>query len=497
MRNRRGIWLLPPIAIGGGIAVWLISTAEPPGRVAEQERSVVARTTKAELAPIRTVIRGYGDVEAARSWEATSEVAGSIVWRHPELEAGNVLLQGTQVLQIDPTTYELAFAQAEADLAALDADIAQIDVDQVNTHRLLALEENRLELAETALERIRNLVERGAASQSALDEQERATLQVRRSVTELHNALQLIPGRRNRLDALVAHTVAILARAKRDLEKTGIVVPFDVRVASVRVEQHQFVAEGQPLLTADDIGQAEITPRSYRPGRRRYPDRKCRRDRGRPGRRFPARSDLVAASPGLGFEIGGQSANSAETVVSILRGFLIGLVGIYVVLSFQFRSYVEPVVVMLSIPLAFIGVVLGHLVMGYNISMPSLIGAASLAGIVVNNAILLVQVIKRHASEGMDLARAAGDASRERFRPILMSVSTTMMGLIPLLLETRTQAQTLKPLVISVAFGLFSATVLVLIVLPAFYAILGDFGLAQGASGSHQTRSRERGSIAE
>jgi multidrug efflux pump subunit AcrB len=188
---------------------------------------------------------------------------------------------------------------------------------------------------------------------------------------------------------------------------------------------------------------------------------------------------LAAEFPGLGFEVAGQSANSAETVASILRGFLIGLIGIYVVLSFQFRSYVEPVIVMLSIPLAFIGVVLGHLIMGYNISMPSLIGAASLAGIVVNNAILLVQVIKARAAEGMDLARAAGQASRARFRPILMSVSTTMMGLVPLLLETSTQAQTLKPLVISVVFGLFSSTVLVLIVLPAFYAILGDLGLAQ------------------
>ncbi len=189
--------------------------------------------------------------------------------------------------------------------------------------------------------------------------------------------------------------------------------------------------------------------------------------------------DLAAATPGLSFEIGGQSANSAETVASILRGFLIGLVGVYVVLSFQFRSYVEPIIVMLSIPLAFIGVVLGHMIMGYNISMPSLIGAASLAGIVVNNAILLVQVIKRRAAEGMDLARAAGQASRERFRPILMSVSTTMMGLIPLLLEGSTQAQTLKPLVISVVFGLFVATVLVLVVMPAFYAILGDLGLAR------------------
>lgn len=202
---------------------------------------------------------------------------------------------------------------------------------------------------------------------------------------------------------------------------------------------------------------------------------------------------LATEVPGLGFEIAGQSANSAETVVSILRGFLIGLIGIYVVLSFQFRSYVEPVIVMLSIPLAFIGVVLGHLIMGYNISMPSLIGAASLAGIVVNNAILLVQVIKSRAAEGMDLARAAGQASRARFRPILMSVSTTMMGLVPLLMETSTQAQTLKPLVISVVFGLFSATVLVLIVLPAFYAILGDLGLARVKGGAQPDASDEKG----
>jgi len=183
---------------------------------------------------------------------------------------------------------------------------------------------------------------------------------------------------------------------------------------------------------------------------------------------------IVRDYPGMSFAIEGQNANSAETMGSILRGFLVGLVGIYVVLSFQFRSYVEPAVVMLTIPLALVGVVLGHVAMGYNISMPSIMGAASLAGIVVNNAILLVQVIKRHAAEGIDRAMAAGLASRERFRPIVVSVSTTLMGLVPLLLETSTQAQTVKPLVISVVFGLLSATVLVLVVLPALYAILGD-----------------------
>lgn len=185
--------------------------------------------------------------------------------------------------------------------------------------------------------------------------------------------------------------------------------------------------------------------------------------------------DLVSATPGLAFEIGGQAANSAETVASILRGFLIGLVGIYIVLSFQFRSYVEPLIVMITIPLAFLGVIWGHVLMGYNISMPSLVGAASLAGIVVNNAILLVGVINARRAEGLTAALAAGEAVRSRFRPIFVSVSTTIMGMAPLLLETSTQAQTLKPLVISVVFGLLAATVLILLVLPAFYAALEDF----------------------
>jgi multidrug efflux pump subunit AcrB len=88
-------------------------------------------------------------------------------------------------------------------------------------------------------------------------------------------------------------------------------------------------------------------------------------------------------------------------------------------------------------------------------------------------------VIKRHSAEGISHAVAAGRASRERFRPIVVSVSTTILGLVPLLAETSTQAQTVKPLVISVVFGLLSATVLVLVVLPALYAILGDLGAGE------------------
>lgn len=185
---------------------------------------------------------------------------------------------------------------------------------------------------------------------------------------------------------------------------------------------------------------------------------------------------LAADTPGLGYAVGGQAANAAETTGSILRGFLVGLVGIYAVLSFQFRSYGEPLIVMVTIPLALVGVVWGHWAMGYNISMPSLMGAGALAGIVVNNAILLVGVIKEHAAAGRGVAAAAVAAVQARFRPIVLSVTTTILGMAPLLAETSTQAQTLIPLVIAMVFGLLASTVLVLVVLPALYAIIGSSG---------------------
>lgn len=172
----------------------------------------------------------------------------------------------------------------------------------------------------------------------------------------------------------------------------------------------------------------------------------------------------------------GQVARAAETGNSIGRGLLMGLVGIFVILSFQFRSYVEPIIVMISIPLAFIGAIWGHVLMGFYLSMPSLIGGASLAGIVVNNAILLIQFIKSYRQQGFDAHVAAGMASRDRLRAILISSSTTIAGLLPLLTETSTQAAAIQPLVIAVVFGLLSATALVLVVIPVLYVLFDDWG---------------------
>lgn len=193
---------------------------------------------------------------------------------------------------------------------------------------------------------------------------------------------------------------------------------------------------------------------------------------------------LAESHPGVRFEIEGQAARSQETGRSIARGLLIGLLGIFLILSFQFRSYLEPIIVMLTIPLAFMGAVWGHVLMGYNLSMPSLVGAASLAGIVVNNAILLVQFINAHRGAGLSAAAAAGQASRDRFRAIFITSSTTIAGLLPLLAETSTQAVAIIPLVISVVFGLLVSTVLILMLLPALYVILDDWGVVRDETGA-------------
>lgn len=182
----------------------------------------------------------------------------------------------------------------------------------------------------------------------------------------------------------------------------------------------------------------------------------------------------------------GEAKSGAEGVSSVRRAFLIGLVGIFLVLSFQFRSYTEAIVVIVTIPLSLIGVVLGHLMMGLDLSMPSIIGLAALSGVVVNDTILLVTFIKRHAGEGMTIEDAARQASRLRFRPILLTSLTTILGLTPMLLERSLQAQVLIPLVNSLAFGMLSATLLILIVVPALYAILHDFGLTTVARDNAQ-----------
>ncbi|MEO1686432.1 MAG: efflux RND transporter permease subunit, partial [Pseudomonadota bacterium] len=189
--------------------------------------------------------------------------------------------------------------------------------------------------------------------------------------------------------------------------------------------------------------------------------------------------ELTARHPGLTAGAEGQNAAASETRGSMAVGIGIGLLVVYLALSLQLRSYVEPAVVMVIIPFALIGAVASHLALGIDLSLPSFLGLASLAGIVVNDSILLVHFIKAAAARGDgSVSEAAPLAAMARFRAILLTSVTTVAGVLPLLAETSLQAQVLIPLVASIAGGLMSTTLLILLVVPAFYAALDDLGLA-------------------
>ena len=190
---------------------------------------------------------------------------------------------------------------------------------------------------------------------------------------------------------------------------------------------------------------------------------------------------LAAKYPDIRVTVVGEAKDTATTGASLSRNLMIGLVGVYLILAFQFRSFVQPVAVFVAIPLGLIGVMWGHLALGMQLSLPSLVGLATLAGVVVNDSILLIAFIKEKFEAGDAILAAAEDAVRDRFRAIFLTSLTTVAGLGPLLFEQSTQAQFLRPIVASLAFGLSGATLLALFVTPAVFAILHDLGLVRRA----------------
>ena len=188
--------------------------------------------------------------------------------------------------------------------------------------------------------------------------------------------------------------------------------------------------------------------------------------------------ELLKRFPTVAVQVEGQNAEAGKTQQSMLKGFVIGLLGVFLLLSFLFRSYLEPIVVMLVIPLSLPGAIFGHMAMGLDFSMPSMLGFVALAGVVVNNSILLVDFVKNEHEGAANISEAASRAARARFRAIFLTTTTTTAGLLPILTETSLQAQILIPLVASLVFGLLNASLVVLFVLPAIYAILDDLGLS-------------------
>ena len=184
----------------------------------------------------------------------------------------------------------------------------------------------------------------------------------------------------------------------------------------------------------------------------------------------------IAERHGLDFRFAGKAEEQAETFADIRIGALLALALIYIILAWVFASFTRPFAVMLVIPFGMIGTVLGHWLLGYNLSILSLIAFLGLAGILVNDSIILVSAVDRFRDRGRLLKDAIIDGACSRLRAVILTSATTIGGLTPLLFETSLQARFLIPMGITIVFGLMVTTFLVLYLVPIMIAIQADIG---------------------
>jgi len=182
--------------------------------------------------------------------------------------------------------------------------------------------------------------------------------------------------------------------------------------------------------------------------------------------------------PGLSYDFEGEQRDQRDVQKSLGTSAAIALMAIFGLLAVQFRSYTQPAIIMSAIPFGLVGALVGHIVMGFNLSILSVFGIVALTGIVVNDSLIMIDLINRERTEGIALKQVIWDSVTRRFRPILLTTLTTFCGLVPMMLEKSLQARFLIPMAVSLAFGVLFATIITLILVPALYIILEDFKTA-------------------
>jgi multidrug efflux pump subunit AcrB len=184
--------------------------------------------------------------------------------------------------------------------------------------------------------------------------------------------------------------------------------------------------------------------------------------------------ELARDFPGLSYGYEGRQADMQDSVRALGAGFALVLFFVYFLLAIPFKSYIQPLIVMLSIPFGVIGAILGHLTMGYNLSIISIMGMIALAGVVVNGSLVLIEYANRLREEGVNAYEAIHRSGIRRFRPIMLTTLTTFAGLAPMIFETSRQARFMIPMALSLGYGILFSSIICLVLVPALYMIIED-----------------------
>jgi multidrug efflux pump subunit AcrB len=184
--------------------------------------------------------------------------------------------------------------------------------------------------------------------------------------------------------------------------------------------------------------------------------------------------DLQSKYPGLNYSFEGHQAERRESMQSLMRGLMVALLVIFAMLAIPFNSFLQPLIIMVSVPFGIVGAVIGHLIMGYSLSIMSMFGIVALSGVVINDSLVLIDYSNRRRNTGDGSLMAIHEAGINRFRPILLTTLTTFGGLAPMMFETSRQARFLIPMALSLGFGIVFATLITLILVPSLYVIMED-----------------------
>lgn len=258
MKVNRKFLFFPALAVGVVVLVLAINLRPDLPTNPATDRARLVDTMPLELKSMAPVAIGYGKVTPKFEWKAIAEVTGKVVYRHPNLEKGQVLPKDTEIIRIDPLDYELKLTQAQADLKSSQTQLAKLSLEERNLQQTLGIEQNRLSLSKQELGRIENLRKKGLSSQSDVDQQTQSYLSQQKLVQDMKNQLQLFPDEQKVAQAVVRVNQSKVQEAQRSLDKTSIRLPRSLRIASVDIEINQVVNLQQTMVVGHGMDVMEV-----------------------------------------------------------------------------------------------------------------------------------------------------------------------------------------------------------------------------------------------
>ncbi|MEZ8374036.1 efflux RND transporter periplasmic adaptor subunit [Vibrio cyclitrophicus] len=258
MKISKKLLFFPALAVGViGLVVAINLKPDLPTKPAG-DRARLVETLSLEQRLIAPLAVGFGKVVPKVEWKAIAEVTGQIVYRHPDLDKGQVIPAGTVVLKVDPLDYELKLIQAEADLKSSQTSLAKLNQEEDNLNQTLKIEKNRLVISNKELQRKQDLRKKGLTSQSDVDLQQQSALSQQKLVLDIANQITLMPDEKRVAEAVIKVNVSKVKEAQRSLDKTTITLPRAMRIAQVDIEQNQVVNLQQEMFVAHGINIMEV-----------------------------------------------------------------------------------------------------------------------------------------------------------------------------------------------------------------------------------------------